>query len=1606
MTLITRFNNGTDEDTNLFIVPTAAKSLTIAEFSPASGDRIVFTSEQISGIAPVFVQSGTDAVLRLANGVMLTIQNVSAASLSEKDFSVASPLLSGQVNSWMAGRAVGDTVVGTGRNDEIKDTFGGMTLSGGAGDDTYIAYNQSTRIVEKAGGGIDTVVTWASSYALADDQELENLTLKASGAADGTGNRLNNVIVGGMGNNLLTGGRGNDLLTGGGGNDTFALVKGDGFDTITDFAATGTGRDVLRLGGFGLTTFADIQGRMVQVGGDVVIALGGSDGVLLRGVKLADLTAANFQFAFSGGSGNDVVQGGSGDDFLTGGAGRDTFVIAQGGGSDTIADFSAGVWDDVLTLRNYGFTDFASVKAAMVQSGTDTLVSLGDGQVLRLQNVRASAIVAENVVIENDTASTSMVSAMHAFATAPTAVASGAPTAWISTNVAGATLTGKTGNDQLSAGAANNILVGGDGDDTYYVNGTTKVVEKAGEGRDTIVSWNTETVLSDNVENLTIKAAGAAIGTGNDLANVIIGGAGANVLTGGRGDDVLTGGGGGDVFVMRPGDGQDTITDFAAAGSEADVVRLDGYSFASFAALKARMMQVGADTVIAVGVSDSIVLRNTRVADLTAANFDLLRVADTLVAAPGGSTLDGGSGNDTLIGGAGRDVFVASKGNGSDTIINFTAGASGDVLDLRGCDLKTLAEFKSAAVQSGSDTVVSLGNGETLTLKGARLADLTDKNVVLEFSLAASGGPSKWVTTSADNQTLTGTAGNDQLQNSKVAPTLIGGAGDDTYLVSRFSDTVIEKAGEGIDTVITWGDGYLLPDNQSIENITLNGVTNSSAWGNKLDNIVTGNAGNNLLNGAKGNDILTGNAGHDTFVVAKGEGNDVITDFKGSEDLLRLDGFAFKSFAEVAATMSQVGTSVILNLGGGQNLILQNTVVADLTAHNLVLPLDTSGLIRTFNDDFNTFSTYDGKGGTWLTRYEWSGDAAYTLATNAESHLYVDPTFKGITGKEASASLGLNPFSLDDGDLVITARPIDPSLAANMGTYRFTSGMISNEAVFSQTYGHFEIKADLPVGKGTWPAFWLLPTDNSWPPELDVLETFGDVPSMVHSGVHSNTDAQENGDWLMVGDLSGKHSFSVTWTPYTVTFYVDNHQTAQYATPTDMNTSMYLIANLAMGGAGSWSGAAAADTTAEYRIDSISAWQLPEYTLEHYTLLTSAAATRVVSGTAAAEALTGSDAADWLDGRGGADTLSGGLGDDTYVVSDAGTKVVEAFGAGVDTVRSSVSYALTTNIENLTLTGTSAINGTGNSQSNILVGNSGDNVLTGGGGNDILTGGAGHDTFVFGKGAGSDIITDFEAGTGQGDVAQIDGYGFTSFAGVQSAMTQHGADVWLALSPTDTLVFRNHHVSEFAADDFRLPSELPVSGVYLRAEFGTTGNETVVGTGSNNYLDGKGGNDTLIGGWGDDTYKVYATGTTTIVEKAGEGVDTVEAYQSYKLPDNVENLKVMAWYQTGTGNELDNRIWGSGGPDVLNGKGGNDWLYGGAGNDTFVHERNSGFDTIADFHVNTGSGERDTLRLVGYGSNASLSHVGDVWTVTDAAGSDSFQITGVTNLTRGDFLFA
>ncbi|MCK9372548.1 MAG: hypothetical protein M0P91_05075 [Sulfuricurvum sp.] len=311
---------------------------------------------------------------------------------------------------------------------------------------------------------------------------------------------------------------------------------------------------------------------------------------------------------------------------------------------------------------------------------------------------------------------------------------------------------------------------------------------------------------------------------------------------------------------------------------------------------------------------------------------------------------------------------------------------------------------------------------------------------------------------------------------------------------------------------------------------------------------------------------------------------------------------------------------------------------------------------------------------------------------------------------------------------------------------------------------------------------------------------------------------------------------------------------------------------------------------------------------------------------------------EWKIGTTGNDTLSGtsrmhgGRGDDTYTVDSAGNIVVENVNAGIDTVNSSITYALGANIEKLTLTGTAAINGMGNELNNTLTGNSGNNVLDGGIGIDTMIGGAGNDTYVVDN--VGDVVTE------------------TSTLGTE----------------IDTVQSR---ISYTLGNNLE---NLTLIGTAALNATGNTLNNILTGNSGVNTLNGGVGADTMKGGSGNDTYIVDNAGDV-VTENSNEGVDTVQSGISYTLGDNLENLTLIGTAAlNATGNILNNTLIGNAGNNLLNGGVGADTMKGGIGNDTYVVDNisdivtentNEGIDTVQSSVSHTLSDNVEYLQLTG-----------------------------------------
>jgi Ca2+-binding RTX toxin-like protein len=243
----------------------------------------------------------------------------------------------------------------------------------------------------------------------------------------------------------------------------------------------------------------------------------------------------------------------------------------------------------------------------------------------------------------------------------------------------------------------------------------------------------------------------------------------------------------------------------------------------------------------------------------------------------------------------------------------------------------------------------------------------------------------------------------------------------------------------------------------------------------------------------------------------------------------------------------------------------------------------------------------------------------------------------------------MNPFSIsttadgegDSSALTITARP-------SVGTYNgeaynvtsltqgqpYVSGLITTEGTFSQQYGYFEMRADIPAGRGLWPAFWMLKQNpHEWPPEIDIMEAIGHETDRYYVNTHSNSPGHGSGIQVPSTPFEGFHTYGVKWEPDKITWYFDGVEVGSRATPSDMHTPMYLLANLAVGG--NWPGSPDSTTPfpAGMGIDYIKAYAVPLNLV----------------GTRRSDTLTGGAAGDKLDGGAGNDNLNGGKGSDRFV---------------------------------------------------------------------------------------------------------------------------------------------------------------------------------------------------------------------------------------------------------------------------------------------------------------------------------------------------------------------
>ncbi|MEW9855446.1 cellulase family glycosylhydrolase [Novosphingobium sp. M1R2S20] len=441
------------------------------------------------------------------------------------------------------GDARTNVLSGMGGNDRLVFSGGHDTMSGGSGIDTADFSGSGSRVVANLEKGVAS--SSAGNVKLID---VENLIGTNHGDTL-TGNSLANVLIGGAGKDTLDGGAGADEMLGGISDDIYIV---DDFGDLT-IEEAGQGTDTVKtlLDGYALS--ANVE-KLILGGTANLSGIGNELGNTLTGNAGANaLYGLAGTDRIYGGAGDDKLYGGEGHDFLYGGEGEDE--IEGGEGHDTL-DGGAGA--DIMRggLGNdvYYVDDSDDVVEEAVNGGADTVRSLISSYTLS-DNM-------ETLVLAGSGGQTGIGNGLNNTMTGST---------WADTLIGGA------GNDQIDGRAGADHMEGGAGNDTFYVDDLGDVViERIGEGTDTVRASISGYTLSSNVENLLLTGKDDVAGNGNSLNNVLTGNAGSNAIHGGAGDDQINGGAGADR--LWGGDGNDVLTggldgDWLSGGPGKDVFK-------------------------------------------------------------------------------------------------------------------------------------------------------------------------------------------------------------------------------------------------------------------------------------------------------------------------------------------------------------------------------------------------------------------------------------------------------------------------------------------------------------------------------------------------------------------------------------------------------------------------------------------------------------------------------------------------------------------------------------------------------------------------------------------------------------------------------------------------------------------------------------------------------------------------------------------------------------------------------------------------------------------------------------------------------------------------
>lgn len=1302
-----------------------------------------------------------------------------------------------------------------------------------------------------------------------------------------------------------------------------------------------------------------------------------------------------------GGSGNDILDGASGDNQLQGGSGNDTYIFAKGYGNDVIDNYGSSSSDiDSLIMKGIDYDD-----VDIIASGKDLVLQVKEtSETIRIKNYFYGGNYSLEKIKFADGKSVGYSEMVEYIESEGVQIegTDGDDNLNYSNEYSKLTIRGGEGDDIIRASTGDDKLYGEDGNDTLY-GGDGADYLSGGARNDNLYGQAGDDILDGGTGNDTLDG-----GTGNDTY-VFSRGYGKDIInnySSGTNDidtlklkdityddvDIIVSG---NDLTLKVKDSNDKVTVknyFSGDSYSLELIEFsDGRKITYSEMVKyinSEGMKVsGSDgddnvsytgewvnQIIHGGAGDDTIKTGSGNDELygEGGNDNLYGGAgndklyggdrnDKLYGEAGNDILDGGAGNDYLDGGTGNDTYLFGKGDGKDTINNYSS-ANGDVDILK---LKDINYDEATIIVDGNDLVVQVNN----TNDSIRVQNYFSGGLYSLEKIQFADGKSM-----SYNSLV--------KQIKKMGMTYNGTDKDDTISVKNQWIT------------------YTIHGEEGNDNIT-GGIGNDTLYGDEGNDVLNGGSGDDILDGGLGNDTLIGGEGDDTYIFNKGYGKDIIDNNEGVSNSQSIDTLQFGDInydevefkvngqnliVKVKDTEDQVTVKNYFNGGAsGARLEMEFADNVVVSYYDVVEYMQEQGMNINGSDGVDNIS-YEGQ---WVN-VTLNGGTGDDILIGGSGN---DVLHGGDNNDTLKGGDGNDKLYGDEGNDTLIGGAGDDILDGGAGNDSLDGGTGNDTYIFARGYGKDTINNYSSASK-----------------DIDILKftdiNYDDIEIRVN-GNNLIFKVKDSDDQITIENYLSGGNYSLEEVEFAdgkilsysdVITYIKNGLTIEGTSKDDILNYGNEIANLNL------YGKAGNDTiTGGSGNDNL-------YGEEDNDILKGGAGNDVLYGGAGNDELYGQSGDDVIYGGTGNDTLDGGTGNDTYIFAKGyGKDIINNYSSGSsdidvlklsdisydevniqvngydlvlkvkesdDEVRvknyfSGGSYSLEkivfsdgetiaytdmvtyVNKEGMTIEGTDnddvlnyssewvKANIKGNDGYDTIIGGSGDDILDGGSGNDTLDGKSGNDTYIFGRGYGNDLIDNYYSGTNDVDILKLKDIKYKDVS-----ISASGNNLVIKVNNSDDQVTVKNYFSggTYSLEKIIFCDETTLTYDDL-LDYTKNQGVTIQGTEEDDEINysneweklkiyGDYGDDLIKGGSGDDELH------------GGECNDTIYG-----------NGGADILY----GDEGNDKLYGGDGNDILDGGIGNDYLDGGYGNDTYLFKKGYGNDTINNY--NSGSSDVDTLKL-------------------------------------------